>query len=448
MGGGLVVLGVHASRLTKSGLVFQPNAAKRTPVIRTLPAIRPVPIVASLMLAAAGAMLFAQIEGDRGIAPIASSADFQVSDIDVDVYGSNADSARTTGWKLAQRLAWRKLTQQTNGGAGGSLPDSALDAMVSAIEVQKEQIGPNRYIARLTVLFDRARAGQALGVSGQTMHSPPLLVLPVLTEGGTSAIFEYPTEWQRAWALFRTADSAIDYVRTSGAGADPMLLNAGQVTRRGRNWWRVLLDLYGAADVIMPLARIERTSPTGPVIGRFSARYGPDNRYIGGFTLRVEKAADIPAMMTQAVKRMDELYTQALIGGVLRPDPSLIVEQPVSNAMSDDASGDLGVTEYVPADSSQTPAASETTYLIQYDTPNVGSVGQGESILRSIPGVRTASTTSLALGGTSVMQVTFSQSLEELRIALSARGYTVQGSGTTLRIVRRSPAATPNGGLE
>jgi hypothetical protein len=164
--------------------------------------------------------------------------------------------------------------------------------------------------------------------------------------------------------------------------------------------------------------------------------------------LRVEKAADIPAMMTQAVKRMDELYTQALIGGVLRPDPSLIVEQPVSNAMSDDASGDLGVTEYVPADSSQTPAASETTYLIQYDTPNVGSVGQGESILRSIPGVRTASTTSLALGGTSVMQVTFSQSLEELRIALSARGYTVQGSGTTLRIVRRSPAATPNGGLE
>jgi hypothetical protein len=412
----------------------------------TLPAFRPVPIVASLMLAAAGAMLIAQIEGERGIAPIASSADFEVRDIDVDVYGASADSARVTGWKLAQRLAWHKLTQTTNGGAGSSLPDSALDAMVSAIEVQKEQIGPNRYIARLTVLFDRSRAGQALGVSGQSMHSPPLLVLPVLTEAGTSAMFEYPTEWQRAWAMFRTADSAIDYVRTSGAGADPMLLNAGQVTRRGRNWWRVLLDLYGAADVVMPLARIERLSPTGPVIGRFAARYGPDNRYIGGFTLRVEKPADIPAMMTQAVKRMDQLYTQALMSGVLRPDPSLIIEQPADNAI-DEMAGDTDITEYVPADPG-TLGGTGTTYLIQYDTPNVGSVGQGESVLRSIPGVRSASTTSLALGGTSVMQVSFGQSLDELRMALSARGYVVQGSGTMLRIVRRNAGAPTTGEAE
>ena len=414
-------------------------------MIRSLPAIRPVPIVAALMLAAAGAILIAQIEGERGIAPIASSADFEVRDIDVDVAGSDADGARVAGWKLAQRLAWKKLTAQTNGGAGSQLPDSLLDSMVSAIEVQREQIGPTRYIARLTVLFDRARAGQALGVSGQAMRSPPLLVLPVLTEGGASAVFEHPTEWQRAWAVFRTADSAIDYVRTSGAGADPMLLNAGQVTRRGRNWWRVLLDLYGAADVIMPLARIEQTSPTGPIIGHFSARYGPDNRYIGGFALRVAKVSDVPAMMDQAVKRMDELYTQALFTGVLRPDPSLIIEESVDNAALDPA-GDTDITEYVPADAGASAGATDVTYLIQYDTPNVGSVGQGESVVRSIPGVRSASTTSLALGGTSVMQVTFGASLDELRTALSARGYTVQGSGTTLRIVRRGTGGAPTTG--
>lgn len=412
-------------------------------MIRTLPAIRPVPVLAALMIAAAGAILIAQIEGERGIAPIASSADFLVRDVDVDVYADSADGARVAGWKLAQRLAWRKLTAQTNGGAGTMLPDSILDSMVSAIEVQREQIGPNRYIARLNVLFDRARAGQALGVTGEAMRSPPLLVLPVLTEGGASAMFEYPTDWQRAWAMFRTADSAIDYVRTSGAGADPMLLNAGQVTRRGRNWWRILLDLYGAADVIMPLARIERTSPDGPIVGHFSARYGPDNRYIGGFTLSVKKPGDIPAMMDQAVKRMDQLYTQALFSGVLRPDPSLIVEEPVDNNMLDNASDEGGVTEYVPADTTAT--AGETSYLIQFDTPNVASVGQGETMMRSIPGVRMATTTSLALGGTSVMQVAFGSSLEELRMALSARGYTVQGSGTTLRIVRRTGGGGPGG---
>jgi hypothetical protein len=393
-----------------------------------------------LMLAAAGAIVIAQIEGDRGIAPIASSGDFEVRDIDVDVAGGTAEVARVAGWKLAQRLAWRKLTQQTNGGPGSTLPDSALDSMVSAIEVQREQIGPTRYIARLTILFDRARAGQALGVSGQVMRSPPLLVIPVLTEGGSSAVFEYPTEWQRAWAMFRTAESAIDYIRTAGSGADPMLLNAGQISRRGRNWWRILLDLYGAADVVMPLARIERTTPTGPVIGRFAARYGPDNHYIGGFTLRVARSSDIPAMMTEAVKRMDALYTQALNSGVLRPDPSLIVEEPIDNSMMDDAASEFDTTEFVPAEAGSGPG---TAYLIQYDTPNVASVGQGEAMMRAIPGVRSAATSSLALGGTSVMQVTFGQSLDELRLALAARGYTVQGSGTTLRIVRRAGPAVP-----
>jgi hypothetical protein len=398
-----------------------------------------------LILAVAGATLIAQIEGERGIAPIASSGDFEVSDIRVDVYGKDAESAQKAGWKLAQRLAWRKLSQQTHGGAGSMLPDGALDSMVSAIEVEKEQIGPNRYIATLVVLFDRARAGQALGVSGQTMHSPPLLVIPVLTQGGTTSVFEYPSEWQRAWAVFRTADSAIDYVRTSGSGADPMLLNGGQIGRRSRNWWRNLLDQYGAADVIIPHARLERLSPGGPVIGHFAARYGPDNRFIGGFTLTVRSTDDIPAMMDQAVKRMDALYTQALTGGILRPDPSLIIEEPIdADAMTNGAEG-VDATEFIPADALGTPVAGEIAFLIQYDTLNVASVGQSEAMIRAIPGVRSATTTSLALGGTSVMQVTFGQNAEQLRAALAARGYSVLGSGTTLRIVRGAPQPPPAG---
>jgi hypothetical protein len=398
-----------------------------------------------LILAVAGATLIAQIEGERGIAPIASSGDFEVSDIRVDVYGKDAESAQKAGWKLAQRLAWRKLSQQTHGGAGSMLPDGALDSMVSAIEVEKEQIGPNRYIATLVVLFDRARAGQALGVSGQTMHSPPLLVIPVLTQGGTTSVFEYPSEWQRAWAVFRTADSAIDYVRTSGSGADPMLLNGGQIGRRSRNWWRNLLDQYGAADVIIPHARLERLSPGGPVIGHFAARYGPDNRFIGGFTLTVRSTDDIPAMMDQAVKRMDALYTQALTGGILRPDPSLIIEEPIdADAMTNGAEG-VDATEFIPADALGTPVAGEIAFLIQYDTLNVASVGQSEAMIRAIPGVRSATTTSLALGGTSVMQVTFGQNADQLRAALAARGYSVLGSGTTLRIVRGAPQPPPAG---
>src|SRR3546814_56272 len=150
--------------------------------------------------------------------------------------------------------------------------------MVSGICVEKEQIGSNLYIASLGVLFDRARTGQLLGVRASAVRSPPLLVLPIIWNGGTARVFEDRTEWQKAWARFRTGDSAIDYVRAIGSGPDPLLLNAGQAGRRGRLWWRLLLDQYGAADVIIPIARLERQWPGGPVIGRFAARYGPDNR--------------------------------------------------------------------------------------------------------------------------------------------------------------------------
>ncbi|CAN5139008.1 hypothetical protein BH10PSE12_BH10PSE12_31870 [soil metagenome] len=411
----------------------------------SLPNIRPFYLLLLLVLGLAAAVLVAQIEGERGVPPIASGGDFEVSGVKVDVAGPNAEAARYGGWRQAQRTAWRMLWTRTNGGAAiPMLSDSQLETMVSGIEIEYEQAGPTRYIATLGVSFDRARTGQLLGVSGSEIRSPPLLVIPVLWQGGAAVSYESINEWQKAWARFRTGESAIDYVRTSGSSADPLLLNAAQTGRRGRLWWRVLLDQYGSADVVIPVARLERQFPGGPVIGRFSARYGPDNSLIGSFALRAPSENAIPAMMDQAAKRIDGLYTSALMSGELRADPSLVIEEPVDpDSLELENSSDAMVeTVDVPV----TTTSMTTSLSVQYDTPNVGSVTQGEALLRGVPGVRAAATTSLALGGMSVMQVSFEGTADALRIALQARGFTVQLSGNTLRISRRSAApAAPAG---
>lgn len=408
------------------------------------PRFRNIIIAGALASVGAGAVLWAQIEGERGVPPIASEGDFQVDDIKVDVYADTAEKAREGGWRQAQRLGWRKLWQKMNPGAGvPGLNDSMLENIVSGIVVKQEQIGPNRYIATLGVLFDRARAGQILGVRSTILRSAPLLVVPVIWEGGAQEVFENRSQWQKAWARYRTGDSAIDYVRTSGTGPDPLLLNAGQLGRRGRLWWRLLLDQYGAADVIMPMARLERQWPGGPVIGRFAARYGPDNRLIGTFTLRVQSSSGIPEMMDQAVTRMDSLYTRALAAGTLRPDPSLIIEEPVDpDALKIEEGGEEIAIAGAPGET----VASVSTFSIQFETPDVGSVGSGEAALRSIPGVRSAVTNSLALGGTSVMTVGYAGTAEGLRSALAARGWAVSVAGNTLRIQRRSGAEAPANG--
>jgi hypothetical protein len=305
-------------------------------------------MIAVPLLIAGSAVVVAQIEGPkRGIMPIASTGDFEISGIKVETTGKNADEARKKGWEEAQRLAWSALWARNHGGAGSSMSDSSLNGIVSAIVVEEEQLGPRRYIATLGVVFDRARAGQLLGVRGITRRSAPLLVLPVIWDGGAPIVFEQRNAWQDAWAKFRTADSRIDYVRPSGIGGESLLLNAGQLERRSRNWWRTILDQFGAADVIMPIVRLERQWPGGPVTGYFSARYGPDSKYLGSFTLSAESGRGIPAMMVAGVKKMDELFQNALAAGRLRADTSLIFEQALIDAESLD--DDLPVISTQPA---------------------------------------------------------------------------------------------------
>ncbi len=400
--------------------------------------LRPVPFAVALAIAGLGAAVVAQIEGgDRGIAPIDSSSDFEVSGIRVDIAAKSADAARFGGWREAQRQGWRLLWGKVHGAGAPGLSDSALDSIVAGIVVEDEQIGPNRYVATLGVLFDRVRAGQILGVSGSTIRSAPLLVIPVQWSGGAPQSFETRTEWQKAWARFRTGGSAIDYVRPSGTGADPLLLNYGQTGRPGRRWWRMLLDQYGAADVLVPQVRLERMWPGGPVIGHFSARFGPDNRPLSNFVLRVGSSAGIPRMMDEGVRRLDQMFVEALANGRLRPDTSLIIEQPVDPTLLEAGETPILETGLTPDTPETTTATAGTSiFTVQYETPDVASVSSTEGTVRSITGVRSVSTGSLALGGVSVMRVSFTGDLAALKSALSVRGFKVQEGGGSLRISR------------
>lgn len=390
------------------------------------------------LLAGSAVLVHAQIEGPkRGIPPIASSGDFEVTGVIVNVTGKNADDARRAGWQEAQRKAWSMLWAKTHGGAGASLSDSTLDGIVSAIIVEEEQIGPRRYIAKLGVSFDRARAGQLLGVKGVSRKSAPLLVIPVMYSNGAPYVFEQQTPWQAAWAKFRTADSTIDYVRPYGGGGESLLINAGQMERRSRSWWRVILDQFGAADVIYPIVRLERQYPGGPVIGKFAARYGPENRFLGSFTLRAQNPEGIPVMMAEGVRKMDELLQQAFISGRLRAEASLLLEEIDEEDLEELEEEAATETEDPLADAvdalsgraaneqgGQSPvAAQQVIVTVQVSTPTPEAVDRAEASLRSIPGVRSVSTTSLALGGTSVMRVTFQGDPAALNAALQSRGF-------------------------
>jgi hypothetical protein len=135
---------------------------------------------------------------------------------------------------------------------------------------------------------------------------------------------------------------------------------------------------------------------------------------------------------------MDRIYTDALTAGILKTDTYLVLEKPVEreDLPEEIATDEEILPSEIDASVSTAPAAGVQSFTVQYSSPDVDSVTATERAVAGVARVPAASTTSLALGGMSVMRVTFRGDMAALRAALAARGFNVQEGGGQLRISR------------
>ncbi|MFK4002719.1 heavy-metal-associated domain-containing protein [Qipengyuania sp. NPDC077563] len=399
----------------------------------------------------AGWLAQAQVGGDRGIAPVAASTDIQVSGVEVDVSADSGVEAREEAWREAQVKAWKELD-------GPDLPESRIVSLVSAIVIESERLGPKRYVATLGVVFDRQRASAYLGEDGRAARSAPMLVLPVTVSGGTQLMYEQRNPWQAAWAEFQAGQSRIDYVRPQGSGGESLLLTFGQTTRRSRVWWNNILDEFGAADVLVPIANLKYSYPGGPIEGTFTARHGADSDFLASFTLRADNPDELPLMLAKAVARFDKLFESALASGRIQPDPTLDVKPGELNPaiqrlvdlgrrlrVQDEQRAEVeaapapttsdGALSTAPIDRPP-PEGSVALYTVQFASPDADSFSAILADVRATPGVRSSGVRSTAIGGTSVLTVSYSGSIGGLADALRAKGFSVQQGPTALLISR------------
>jgi hypothetical protein len=211
-----------------------------------------------------------------------------------------------------------------------------------------------------------------------------------------------------------------------------------------------VLDQFSAADVLVPIARLEHAWPGGPIEGHFTARHGPDNRFLAEFTMRADGPGQLPEMLRRAVVRFDEIFRRALADGTLRPDPTLTLDMvelsPEIRALIE--AGTLGDAEgqgegasssaLDPAGTGTQPVEAPTVSAItvQAATPDPRSFDATLTGIRSVGGVRGLSVSSTAIGGTSVMQVNFAGSIGDLAAALRAAGWQVTVGNNALAIAR------------
>lgn len=355
-------------------------------------------------------------------APGYAQEDFTITGIRVDVSGPSADAARRAGWRLAQRKAWPQLYARLTGAAPAVAPrlgDSALDSVVSGIEVQRELIGPARYIATLAVAFDRSRASGFLGSSARLLRSSPMLIMPVELSGGTRIVFERRGPWAEAWRRFRTDVSPIAYVRPAGTGGDALVLTAYQAYRPNRDLWRAALARYSAANVLIAEARLDYAWPGGPLTGRFRALAGPDARVLAAFTMQAGNAEEVQVMLDTAIERMDAAYTAALRQGELRAEQDLIA--PIDGIVLGDVIG-----AYAPTIGSSEPL---NTIVVTVAASDEGAAAAFEAAILAAQGIQGA-----AAIGDNQIRIDYRGSLDRLRYDLDQAGLRLEGSRLRQRL--------------
>src|SRR5690348_8790050 len=158
-------------------------------------------LVLVLVLAAASAAPAARAQN-------ASPTDiFTVANVPVDATAKSAAAAREAARIDGQRRAFRTLLERLTLAADRNrlprLSDARITDMIRDFEVANERRSTVRYLADYTFRFRPDQVRQVLrnaGIPFAETISKPVTVLPILTQGSSSVLWDDPNPWRDAWA--------------------------------------------------------------------------------------------------------------------------------------------------------------------------------------------------------------------------------------------------------
>lgn len=205
-----------------------------------------------------------------GLSAAALADAYTVRGIAVDVEAEDAVTARELAIEQAQRDGLRSLLERlTLEQYYGQLPaadQQALTRLVSAYEVEEENLSATRYVGRLSVVYDeQAVQGllQGTGVPIVVELPPSLLVVPALDAGGTLEVFSGPDGWRNAWATEAASNTLLDIQLPLGDLSDLRMLSAEALQSDPEAALALAAERHGTEAAVLLIARADDpASPT------------------------------------------------------------------------------------------------------------------------------------------------------------------------------------------
>ncbi|MCW5730504.1 MAG: DUF2066 domain-containing protein [Alphaproteobacteria bacterium] len=189
---------------------------------------------------------------------------YMVKPVPVDAAAESATQARARALLEGQREAFRRMLRRLTSPADWPrLPEpdqGTLERAVRGIEIAGERATATRYLATLSVSFDRRVMRALLGQSGipftDSQARPTLVIaLPPVQEGAERDLWASENPWRDAWAARAEQGSLVPLVLPAGDEADRATLDYEQAAQFDRERLLALARRYRAGSVMVTSVR-------------------------------------------------------------------------------------------------------------------------------------------------------------------------------------------------
>src|SRR5690348_1491400 len=236
---------------------------------------------------------------------------YTVANVPVDATAASADAARDAarlqGEHQAYAILLARLTRASDASRLPPANDATLNDLIQGFEVANERHSTVRYLANYTFHFRPDAVRQLLrgaGVPFAETPSKPLIVLPVLDSGGTTALWEDPNPWRAAWNDRNAPAGLVPLVMPFGGAEDIAAIDAKTALAADSGALAAISQRYDGADVLVTHAMVANGSAANESVAVASTRYSPGSGatpQTWNQTYKLGAGEDEGALMARAV---------------------------------------------------------------------------------------------------------------------------------------------------
>lgn len=200
--------------------------------------------------------------------PQASAREFSiytVSNLPLDETAESAAAAREIALAKGQARAFQlvidRIVPKTEHGRVPQPTPAVLLAIVSGIEVEDEKTSRVRYLANLTVRFNRSAMRRFLRdaeIAFAESIGNPLIVLPVYRAAGTVQLWDAGNLWLKAWQALPSLDGLLPLIVPKGDGEDIAVVSPEQALNGDERRLRAIAKRYQASGAVLAVAALRR----------------------------------------------------------------------------------------------------------------------------------------------------------------------------------------------